>query len=170
MIRFDLPFEDPIVEECLSSVAFLVEEGGLDAAFDGLGRRHRRSGDADRSGLPCNLIPGEGDALACHRVLIALARGRAGRRGSNSILEEVARHLARCGCSVDGDPPHREATRYTVVFHDGLDTNAWRERHRPMLESFRSRGVRIIMLHVDSTNRITWVERDLAEPVLVMAR
>lgn len=83
---------------------------------------------------------------------------------------EVARHLARCGCSVDGDPPHREATRYTVVFHDGLDTNAWRERHRPMLESFRSRGVRIIMLHVDSTNRITLVERDLAEPGLVMAR
>jgi len=97
-------------------------------------------------------------------VLIALSRGRAGRRGSNAVLEQVSLHLVRCGAPVDGDPPHREATRDAVVFHDELDVKAWRERHRPMLEACCSRGVRVVMLHVDSTNRITSVERDLARP------
>ena len=170
MFRFDLPFEDPIAEECLTNVAFLVEEAGLDAALDRFGRSDGRSDDAAGLGRSCNLIPSGNGAAACRRVLIALSRGRAGRRGSNAVLEQVSLHLVRCGTSVEGDPPHREATRYAVVFHDELDTRAWRERHRPMLEAFRARGVRLVMLHVDSTNRITWVERDLAEPGPVTAR
>lgn len=170
MFRFDLPFEDLIVEECLTNVAFLVEEAGLDAALDRLTRADDRTEDTAGLGLSCNLIPSGNGAAACHRVLIALSRGRAGRRGSNAVLEQVSLHLVRCGTSVEGDPPHREATRYAVVFHDELDTRAWRERHRPMLEAFRARGVRLVMLHVDSTNRITWVERDLAEPGPVTAR
>jgi len=50
MFRLDLPCEDPIVEECLTSVAFLVEETGLDAALGRLGQADGRPDDSADSG------------------------------------------------------------------------------------------------------------------------
>jgi len=50
MCRLDLPCEDPIVEECLTSVAFLVEETGLDAALGRLGQADGRPDDSADSG------------------------------------------------------------------------------------------------------------------------
>ena len=163
MVSFDLPLRDATVDECLRSLIGAIEERGLAQVLEDLRRIDARFADAPQVLPACNVIPGAGASGVCHRVLVAVSRGRGGAHGSNAVLERVARHLAACGASVDGEPPRHEATRFAIVAHDELDAKAFRSRHRPMLEAFQRRGVRVLMLHVDSTNRVAWVEQDLAD-------
>ncbi len=187
MFRMDLGIEDGPTRELLQSLCSTIEECGLAAVLEALDRASRLEdciapphfGEGDRRvsativdlliGADCNVLPAEKAGGLCKRLLIAISKGRTGKLGSTVLLDAMVRHLAVCGCSVDGEPPNREPTRFAIFLHDELDMKAFRERHRPTLEAFRSRGVRIVMLHVDSTNRITWVERDLAEtPALAL--
>lgn len=185
MFKFDLGSEESATNGLLQEVCGVIEQWGLAAVLEAIsepreclardemdasdGRGWRLVDLAQRlgSGSSCNVLPADMPGGVCHRLLVALSIGSRGKNGSVPILDQVIRHLAACGVSVDGDRPTLEPTRHAIVFHDELNTKAFTERHRPILEGFRSRGVRIVMLHVDSTNRITWVERDLADPALV---
>jgi len=181
MSTIDLGIEDASVNGLVHSVCDAIATSGLAAVLRAVSTagdgdqslapyRRDRGGSATGSdaagllsGASCNVIPGGMQEGVCHRLLIALSKGRGGRHGSCCILDEVVRHLAACGVSVDGIHPRCEPTQIAVIFHDELHTKVWRERHRPLLAAFQSRGVRVVLLHVDSTNCITWVERDLAD-------
>ena len=185
MFRFDLGLDDPATNELLQALCGAIEQWGLLAVLRAIDRPWEceaeylpdavdaLDGDlielAERlgHGSTCNILPADMPGGVCHRLLMAFSSGSRGKKGSGPILDRVIRHLAACGMSVDGDRPTLEPTRHAIIFHDELNTKAFKERHRPILEAFRSRGVRIVMLHVDSTNRITWVERDLADPAFV---
>jgi hypothetical protein len=185
MFRIDLGLDDPGLKDLVQSLCDAVEEWGLLAVFRAIAEpwehetrsHHRIDGHVrcelhelvERLGLRsmCNILPAELEGGVCQRLLVAFSQGSKGKQGSIALLDQTIRHLAVCGLSVDGDRPTREPTRFVLFFHNELNTKAFTERHRPTLKAFRSRGVRIVMLHVDSANRITWVERDLADAVRV---
>lgn len=185
MFRIDLGLDDPGLKDLVQSLCDAVEEWGLLAVSRAIVEpweleacRQPAIDDhvrwelhelVERLGLRsmCNILPAELEGGVCHRLLVAFSQGSKGKQGSLALLDQTIRHLAVCGVSVDGDRPTSEPTRFVLFFQNELNTKAFTERHRPTLEAFRSRGVRIVMLHCDSTNRITWVERDLADAVRV---
>ena len=165
MFRFDLPIDDADVQGMLNGVAGSIEELGIAGAMARLDdQSFSCHGDVDdRMGF--NLVPSE-DRGVCTRLVVGMAsggRGPSSPNGSQAVLDGLIRHLAACGMSVEGRRPDREVTRVVAFFHRELDNRTFESRYRPTLEAFQSRGVRILMLHVDTRNRITWIERDLAD-------
>ncbi len=164
MFRFDLPIDDSDEQGMLAGIGESVEELGIAGALNDIEGRSSLGNDAVAA-RGFNLVPSDKPGV-CTRLVVGMAAGGRGPRsphGSQAVLDGLIRHLAVCGASVDGRPPNLEVTRIVAFFHRELDIRAFESRHRPILEGFQSRGVRILMLHVDTRNRIAWVERDLAD-------
>ena len=165
MFRFDFPIDDADVQGMLGRIGESVEEIGIADTLRELEDRSRGLSNDVGAARGFNLVPSE-DRGVCTRLVVGMAaggRGMGSRQGSPAVLDGLIRHLAACGASVDGRPPDREVTRIVAFFHRELDIRTFESRYRPTLEAFQSRGVRILMLHVDTRNRITWIERDLAD-------
>lgn len=165
MFRFDLPIDDGDVQGMLGLIGESIEEMGIADALGKIEDRSFAPSDDAVAARGFNLVPSE-DRGVCTRLVVGMAaggRGMGSRQGSQAVLDGLIRHLAACGASVDGRPPDREVTRIVAFFHRELDVRTFESRYRPILEGFQSRGVRILMLHVDTRNRITWIERDLAD-------
>lgn len=165
MFRFDLPIDDADAQADLSWIGHSVEEIGIAQTLRELEDRARRSGDTDGVSRGFNLVPTD-ELGPCARLVVGMSsggRGLGSRHGSQAVLDSLIRHLTACGMSVDGRAPEREPTRIAAFFYRDLDLRSFESRHRPVLEALQARGVQILMLHVDTQNRITWIERDLAD-------